>query len=80
MKFLEIFAFIIFLTTIGVLLTMYIEGYFSYQDFIIEKTKHDRTTSKFPFNTNNKKYFYRIVIERRYENGRIKFITKEINI
>jgi hypothetical protein len=78
MTFLEIFIVLIILICLGIFMLMYLDGYFKYEETIIEKNKYKRTTANHFTGAGTEQYVYRIIIKRKYLNGRIKFITKEI--
>jgi hypothetical protein len=78
MTFLEIFILLIILICLGIFMLMYLDGYFKYEETIIEKNKYKRTTVNPFISAGTEEYIYRIIIKREYLNGRIKFITKEI--
>lgn len=65
---------------IAVAIIRYIDGDFTYKDTIIEKNKCTRTATNSFVAGGTSEQVYRILIERKYDSGRIKFITKEIAI
>lgn len=66
--------------TIAVAIIRYIDGDFSYKDTIIEKNKYTRTVTNSFVSGGTSEQVYRILIERRYESGRIKFFIQEIPV
>ncbi len=64
---------------VAVLLLKYLNGDFSYIDSIYSEQKYTRTRENL-MGWERVDSVKRIVIKRHYGNGRIKFITKEVEI
>ena len=64
--------------TIGIPLLMYLNGNFTYTDTVISEREYRKETANFMGREVN--HIRRVVIERRYDSGKIKHITREFEI
>lgn len=71
---------IAFVFVIAVVTIKYVGGHYTYRDTIIEKNKYTRTATNSFVSGGTSEQVYRILIERRYESGRIKFFIQEIPV
>ena len=63
---------------IGIPLLMYLNGNFTYDDSIYSKRRYKKEETNYM--GTNVYYIEKIVIERRYYSGKIKYITREVEI
>ena len=63
---------------IGIPLLMYLNGNFTYEDRVYSKRQYKKQETNYM--GTNTYYIEKIVIERRFDSGKIKYITKEVEI
>jgi hypothetical protein len=71
---------LILVVAIGVPLLMYLNGNFTYTDRIHSERHYEKTTTNNFTGGRSVDHIKRVVIERRWDSGKIEYITKEFKV
>jgi hypothetical protein len=74
-----LFIFLGVIAIIGVVIALYLNGNFSYTDYVEEKRDYKQTIERWDGST-KVDYIRRITIRRVWDSGKVRYHTKEIKI